>query len=37
VPDVVVVGGGAVGCASAWFLSREGFSVTLLERGELAG
>jgi glycine oxidase len=37
VPDVVVIGGGAVGCASAYFLSREGFSVALLERAELAG
>jgi glycine oxidase len=37
VPDVVVVGGGAIGCATAYFLSREGASVTLLERGELAG
>jgi glycine oxidase len=36
-PDVVVVGGGAIGCALAYFLSRVGASVTLLERGELGG
>ena len=35
--DVIVVGGGVVGCAVAWFLAREGVSVTLLERGEIAG
>jgi glycine oxidase len=34
--DVVVVGGGVIGCASAWALAREGFSVTLLERDDLA-
>jgi glycine oxidase len=37
VTDVVVVGGGVIGCAIAYFLSGEGASVTLLERGELAG
>jgi len=36
-PDVVVVGGGAIGCSAAWHLARAGVSVTLLERGELAG
>lgn len=35
-PDVVVVGGGVVGCAVAWFLAREGVSVGLLEREDLA-
>jgi glycine oxidase len=35
--EVVIVGGGVVGCATAYYLSREGASVTLLERGELAG
>jgi glycine oxidase len=35
--DVVVVGGGVVGCAVAFELAREGQGVVLLERGELAG
>jgi glycine/D-amino acid oxidase-like deaminating enzyme len=30
--DVIVVGGGIVGCATAYFSAREGMSVTLLER-----
>lgn len=34
--DVVVVGGGVVGAAVAFELAREGLSVVLLERGELA-
>ncbi|MEE8580739.1 MAG: glycine oxidase ThiO [Myxococcota bacterium] len=34
---MIVVGGGAVGGAVAYFLAREGLAVTLLERGELAG
>ncbi len=34
--DVVVVGGGVVGCAIAWFLARERVSVALLERDDLA-
>jgi glycine oxidase len=35
--DVVVVGGGVIGCAVAFQLAREGLSVTLFERGEIAG
>ncbi len=35
-PDVVVVGGGVVGCATAYFLSRDGYSVTLIERDSIA-
>ena len=31
----VVIGGGAVGVCSAWYLARDGWSVTLLERGEI--
>lgn len=31
--DVVVIGGGAIGCATAWELARRGARVTLLERG----
>ena len=34
---VVVLGGGVVGVASAWFLSRRGCRVTLVERREGAG
>lgn len=34
--DVVVVGGGVAGCASAWYLAREGVSVTLVERDDVA-
>jgi sarcosine oxidase subunit beta len=35
-PNVVVVGGGIIGAASAYELSRRGASVTLVERDELA-
>lgn len=35
--DVVVVGGGVIGAAIAWFAASEGLTVTLLERGEIAG
>jgi D-hydroxyproline dehydrogenase subunit beta len=35
-PDAIVVGGGIVGAAVAWYLARDGLSVTVLERG-LAG
>lgn len=34
---VVVLGGGVVGVASAWFLARSGCRVTLIERREGAG
>src|SRR5690606_28262118 len=34
-PDVVIVGGGVIGCSTAWFLARSGVDVTLIERGEL--
>ncbi|MEW6035106.1 MAG: FAD-dependent oxidoreductase [Candidatus Micrarchaeota archaeon] len=34
--DVAVIGGGIVGVMAAWFLSREGFSVALLEKNRLA-
>jgi sarcosine oxidase, subunit beta len=33
--DAVVVGGGLLGCATAYYLARAGADVTLLERGEL--
>lgn len=32
---VVIVGGGVVGCSIAYYLSRRGVAVTLLERGEI--
>ena len=35
--DVVVVGGGIAGCATAYYLARRGVRVTLLESGEIAG
>ena len=33
--EVVVVGGGLLGCAAAYYLTRGGARVVLLERGEL--
>ena len=30
--DVIIVGGGVMGCASAWLLARRGLRVTVLER-----
>ena len=33
--DVVIVGGGIVGCASAYYLARRGVSVALLERSTI--
>jgi D-hydroxyproline dehydrogenase subunit beta len=36
VPDVVIVGGGIIGAASAYELASRGASVTLIERDELA-
>ena len=35
--DVVIIGGGLVGAATAYFLAKEGADVLLLERGELSG
>lgn len=34
-PDVVVIGGGAIGLCSAYYLSREGASVVLVDKGEI--
>ena len=35
--DVVVVGGGIVGSAKAYYLARRGVGVVLVERNEIAG
>ena len=35
--DLLVVGGGIVGCAIAWLAARAGVQVALVERGDLAG
>lgn len=35
-PDVVVIGGGIVGCACAYYLACEGVKVCLVEKGTLA-
>lgn len=32
---VVIIGGGIVGCSSAWFLQRDGHQVTVLDTGEV--
>ncbi|TDV33611.1 glycine/D-amino acid oxidase-like deaminating enzyme [Paraburkholderia caballeronis] len=33
--DVIVIGGGLAGCATAYYLAQDGVSVTVLERSEL--
>jgi len=35
--DVVIIGGGIIGAASAWYLASRGRTVVLLEKGHLAG
>ena len=35
--DVIIVGGGIVGCAIAYFLRKQGVGVIVLERGEIGG
>ena len=32
-PRVVIVGGGIIGCASAYELAKAGYGVTVIERG----
>ena len=36
-PSVIVVGGGVIGCATAYYLARAGAEVTVLERGVVSG
>lgn len=33
---VIIVGGGLIGCSAAYFLSKKGYKVTLLEKEEIA-
>ena len=35
--DAVIIGGGIVGCAAAFYLAKAGVRALLLERGHLAG
>ena len=35
--DVVVIGGGLVGCAAAYYLSKCGARVLLIESGDING
>jgi glycine oxidase len=35
--DVVIVGGGVIGCSIAYYLTQAGVRVTLVERGEIGG
>ncbi|MBV9613851.1 MAG: glycine oxidase ThiO [Ktedonobacteraceae bacterium] len=35
--DVIIVGGGVIGCAIAYFLRKQQIDVVLLERGEIGG
>ncbi len=34
--DVLIIGGGVIGCATAFHLTRRGAKVTVLERGQIA-
>ena len=36
-PEIIVAGGGAVGCGIAYYAAKAGAAVTLLERGPIAG
>jgi len=34
---VAIIGGGVIGCLTAWYLARRGVTVTVLERGRIGG
>ena len=36
-PDVVIVGGGVMGCATAYYLARAGVSVAIVEQNRIGG
>src|SRR6476646_1562908 len=36
-PSVVIAGAGLAGLSAAWYLSKQGYHVTLLEKREIAG
>jgi D-amino-acid dehydrogenase len=35
IPDVIIIGGGAIGLCSAYYLSKNGASVVVLDKGEM--
>ncbi len=35
--DIVIIGGGIIGCSIAYYLCKAGLEVTVLERGEIGG
>ena len=35
--DIVIIGGGIIGCSAAYFLAKRGVSVAVLEKGRVAG
>ena len=35
--EVVIIGGGIVGCSAAYYLAKRGVDVTLIEKGDIAG
>ena len=35
--EVVIIGGGIVGCSAAYYLARRGVQVTLIEKGNIGG
>lgn len=35
--DVIVIGGGMMGTACAYYLTQEGCKVAIVERGDIAG